>query len=166
MRVIQPRSKAARNTGIGVVVLLVLLVGGGVAYTYFFGPDGTQPGATVAAPFAAPQSAVKASKPADNAVESVAVQTLSSPVAPGSNTSIAVKTVAGSTCKILVVYANAASTDSGLAPKTADEYGTVGWSWTVGGMVPLGSWPVTVECTYHGRSAVVKADLVVDKEAQ
>jgi hypothetical protein len=162
MIVKNPRSKAVRNAFIGAGVLLVLLVGGGVAYTYFLGPDGTQPGA-VAAPAAAPEPKFTPSKPAANAPESAAVQTVTTPVAPGANASVAVKTNAGSTCKISVVYNGVASTDSGLADKKADEYGTVSWAWTVGSTAPIGTWPVNITCSYNGKTAIVRADLVVAK---
>jgi hypothetical protein len=160
MIVRNPRSKWLRNSFIAASILLVLFVGGGAAYTYYMGPDATQ-GAAVAAPVFTPEPTIKPVKPADNATEGVAVQTFTTPAPLGSNASIAVRTNATSKCKISVVYDKVASTDSGLSPKIADDYGTVSWTWTVGRTVPIGKWPVTVECAYHGRSAVVKADLLV-----
>ncbi len=162
MIVKNPRSKALRNSLISAGVLLVVLVAGGAAYTYFLGPDGSQSAASVA-PVATPEVNIKPTKPADNAVESAAVQTLTTPAPLGSNVSISVKTVAGSDCKIAVVYGTVTSTDSGLTPKKADEYGVVTWAWTVGNTVPVGKWPVNVECAFHGRSAVVRGDLEVVK---
>lgn len=159
-----PRSKSVRNACISAAVLLVLLVGGGVAYTYFMGPDGTQLGAQAASVVTSPEAgAPKPVKPAPNAKESASVQSITSPVTPGSNTSIIVKSNAGSKCSVAVVYGTTPSTDSGLTPKVADEYGNVSWTWTVGSSVPLGTWPVTVTCVYNTRSAVVKGDLVVQK---
>jgi hypothetical protein len=157
--------RAVRNTLISVVVVVVVLVGGGVAYTYFLGPDNSQ--STVAAPTVAPPAdpIAKPPKMAENAKESASIQTLTSPIAPGSNALLSVRTNPGSKCTVTVVYNNVPSTDSGLAAKVADEYGTVSWSWTVGSSVPLGKWPVKVTCAYKDRSAVVQGDLVVAKQA-
>jgi hypothetical protein len=86
---------------------------------------------------------------------------LTSPEAPGDNVSMSVKTVPTSTCTIRVEYNKIPSTDSGLVAKTADEFGIVSWTWTVGEDVPLGTWPAKVTCVYNGRSAVVQGDLQV-----
>lgn len=164
MIIINPRRKTARNVGISVVVLLLLLVGGGVGYTYFLGPDASQNAAAEAPPPASPTSPLfTPSKPAANARVGASVQTLTSPVVPGSNASISVKTNAGSKCTVSVIYDKAASTDSGLAPKAADEYGTVTWTWTVDKTAALGTWPVNVTCVYNTKSAVVRGDLQVIK---
>jgi hypothetical protein len=88
---------------------------------------------------------------------------VTSPIAAGSNSSITVRTNAGSTCAVTVSYNGAPSTDSGLTPKTADAYGNVTWTWTVNSSVPAGSWPVKVTCTYHGRSGVVISNFQVTK---
>jgi hypothetical protein len=101
--------------------------------------------------------------PNRNAQESAAVETLTSPVAPGDNAMINVKTNPTSTCKIVVAYNNVAEADSGLMPKKADNFGTVGWAWTVPKNAPLGSWPVTVTCQYYEKSAVVTQDLRVEE---
>jgi hypothetical protein len=161
-----PRSKWLRNSLISAGVLLVLMIGGGVAYTYFYGPDGSD--AAIPKPTtdtAEPNTPFTPRKPAANAVESASVQTLTTPIPPGANASISVKTNPTSTCKISVVYNGAASTDSGLAPKVADDYGTVTWTWTVADTVPLGTYPVNVTCEYNTRSAVTRGELVVAKEA-
>lgn len=155
-------SKTARNTAISIVVLLVLFVGGGVGYTYFLGAQDTPPTAATA-PVVPTDAPIKPVKPAANAPESAAVQTLTSPVSAGSNASISVKTNAGSKCTIAVVYGSVASTDSGLAAKVADEYGVVNWSWTVEDGAPLGTWPVKVTCVYNGKTGFVQGDLQVVK---
>jgi hypothetical protein len=101
--------------------------------------------------------------PAKDAQESAAVEVLTSPVAPGENAMISVKTNPTSTCKISVIYNNVPDTDSGLVPHKADSFGTVNWAWTVPKNTPLGSWPVTVTCQYYTKSAVVSQDLRVEK---
>lgn len=153
-----PRS--VRNALISALVLLVLIVGAGVAYTLLAGGTDT----TVTPPprqTATKEPVIKPKKPAADAKEGAAIEMLTSPVAAGSNASVNVRTNAGSTCSILVTYAGVKSTDSGLKPKTADDFGAVSWAWTVGSTVPAGNWPVKVTCVYHGRSAVVQSDLQV-----
>jgi zona occludens toxin (predicted ATPase) len=154
--------KTALYTAISVIVLLVLLVGGGIAYVWYTGQNAPDISGIDAAPAAAESPAVLTpTKPAANANASASVQVLTSPVAPGDNASISIKTVATSTCTIKVMYGDVQSTDSGLTTKTADEFGIVSWAWTVGATVPTGTWPVTVTCNYNGRSAVVQGNLVV-----
>jgi hypothetical protein len=146
-----------------IMILLVLFVGGGIVYTWYVGqhsnqnisPPSETPAETQTVPIAKPI------KPAPNANVGASVQMLTSPVAPGSNASINVKTTPTANCKILVEYNKVASKDSGLVPKTADEYGVISWTWTVESTVPVGKWPVKVTCEYNGKSAVVQGDLQV-----
>lgn len=153
--------KSVRNAIVSAVVLLVLLVGAGVAYTLFAYQKPVQTAPTLTAPADENPKAIKPTKPAANAQEGVAEDSLITPVKAGENTSIAVRTNATSKCTISVTYNGVASTDSGLSPKTADDYGSVSWTWTVGKNVPPGKWPVKVTCTYNGRSGVLQVDLEV-----
>jgi hypothetical protein len=154
--------KTARNVAISAFALLFLLAGGGVAYTYFFGPNASQVVATPKVEAAA-QSLPTPPKPADNAPEGVSIGSFTTPVKPGDNASMQVQTQPTSTCTIFITYSGVVATDSGLAAKTADDYGTAGWSWTVPANTPVGKWPVKVTCTYHGRSGVYQAELEVSK---
>ncbi len=161
-----PRSRRAykslKKTAISVVALFVIFVGSGLAYTWYMGQSGryssSENDVTVTPE---PKVAVKHVTPAANAAVGVSLQMLTSPVTPGSNASITVRTNPGATCSIKVEYNKVASTDSGLAPKVADEFGIAIWSWTVGQSVPLGKWPVTVTCVLSQKSGVYIADLVV-----
>jgi len=157
--------KAVRNTIISVVVLLVLLVGAGFVYTYFFGPTGGEV-ADAPKPEPAPTNALpKAAKVADNAPVGVSIASMLSPVAPGTNTSVSIRTLPESKCKVAVVYNDVPAADSGLAPKAADEFGTVTWTWKVSAATPEGTWPVDVTCERNGKSGMVRGDLVVAKKA-
>jgi len=151
--------KRIRNTAIASVVLLVLLVGGGIAYIWYTGQQQAKP--TTKTTTEAPVEAVKPSAPNPNTQESAAIEFLSSPVAPGDEASVNVKTVATSSCAISVTYNNVPSSDPGLKEKVADDFGNVSWNWTVGKNVPAGTWPVKVTCSWHGKTAVVQSDLVV-----
>jgi hypothetical protein len=154
--------KTVVYTALSVVILLALFVGGGIAYIWYTGQN-TGVETTANTPSPAPESAgpLTPTKPAANARASAAVEMITSPVAPGDNASMTIKTVPTSTCTIKVEYNKIPSTDSGLVAKTADEFGIVSWTWTIDTTVPLGTWPATVTCTYNGRSAVVQGDLTV-----
>lgn len=159
--------KRVRNIALSSAILLVLIVGAGVAYTWFMGQSEPGPTAASAPPVAArPTATIKPAAPAANAKESAAVESITSPVAPGENASMEVKTLAGSTCTIAVVYDKMASTDSGLGPKVADEFGIVNWTWTVESTAPVGTWPMKVTCTRNKQSAVVQGDLTVSLQKE
>ena len=158
--------RRARNITISVVVLLLLFIGGGVGYTWYMGKYAKVESAAIAAPAdALPEPVVEVRKQAPDAVVSASVQMITSPLAPGANAMITVKTNADAKCVIKVVYDKTPSTDSGLSEKIADEYGMVSWAWTVEENAPLGSWPVVVTCANEKNSAVVKADLKLEKKA-
>lgn len=155
--------KALRNITLSIVGLLIIVVGAGAAYTWYMGKN--MPVGTIAATDSTKaihaEPVIKHVERAANAKIGASVQTLTSPVEPGANASITVKTSPGSTCTISVIYNNEASRDSGLGPRVADDFGVVVWSWTVEGSTPIGKWPVKVTCVLDDFSAVVQADLEV-----
>lgn len=152
-----------RKIFISVIVLLILLLATGAIYTYQTGKN-SQPLPAVPSTKASEAPHVyKPPKPADNAREGVALVSILSPVKAGDNTTISISTNAGSTCTILVTYNNVVSKDSGLTTKTADDYGSASWTWTVNNSIPIGTWPVKVTCTYNKQSGVLIADLKVTK---
>lgn len=157
--------KSVRNIAISIVVLLVVVVGGGVAYTWYVGQQSVEGTSSIAAPVdPTPAPVIKPTKPAADAKQSAAVQILTSPVAPGSNASITVKTNAESDCTIKVEYNKIASTDSGLGPKKADDFGIVSWTWTVEETAAVGTWPVDVTCAFNDQTAMVRGNLVIEVE--
>lgn len=154
--------KLARNITISVVVLLVLCVGGGIAYTWYEGQQGPVVAVTSAASQPVPAEPVmKAPQVSPNAAEGAAVQMLTSPVAPGAAASMTVKTNPASQCTITVVYDKTPSKDPNLTTQTADDYGMVSWTWTVPSTAPIGTWPVKVTCTANKKAAFVQGDLEV-----
>ena len=153
--------KFLRNMLIIFIVLLIILLIAGIAYTWYMG-ENTVP-KTVEAVKIVPVVVKEPVQLDSNAKNGASVQMITSPITPGSNASITVKTNRDSKCTITVVYDKVSSTDSGLVTKIADEYGMVSWSWTVGYAVPVGEWPVTVTSVWNGKAAVVVGDLVVTK---
>ncbi len=154
------RSNALRNTIIGVVVLLLLIVAGGVAYTWYMGKyHPAKPITSKLKPGLAPTIRKPTINP--DTRESVALQNFTSPVVPGSNVSITIKTLPLSNCVISVIYDDKPSKDSGLGPKKADDYGALTWTWTVEESVPLGKWPLKITCEWNKKTAILLRDLVV-----
>lgn len=156
-------ARTIRNVSISIVVLLVVFVGAGIAYTWFMGRT---PAAEVTTDTTeeTPIPTIKHVEQAENVPVSASVQSLTSPVAPGENASIIIKTNPGSWCTISVMYNKIPSTDSGLKGKTADEFGIATWAWTVEASRPTGKWPVTVTCLRNKLSAVVIGDLIIKNQ--
>ncbi|MEO5499004.1 MAG: hypothetical protein ABIR46_00725 [Candidatus Saccharimonadales bacterium] len=156
--------KRARNIAIGAIVMLVILIGAGIGYTWYMGENAAQnPQAFAVAGEAVVRPAVEPSKPDPTAKVGASVQMLTSPVVPGSNASVMIRTNPGATCVITVEYDKVPSKDSGLTQKTADEFGMVEWAWTVEDTTPLGKWPVTMTCANQKNSAMTRGDLEVVK---
>jgi hypothetical protein len=147
----------------GTVVLLVLLVGAGLGYTWYMGKHAVKDATTVEEPVATPKAPViKPSKPSPDAAVGVAIHALTTPVMPGDNSSVTIQTTPEVRCDIVVEYNKVASKDSGLVSKYSDEYGVASWSWTVDDTAPVGKWPVKITCTSaKEKSGVVQGDLEV-----
>lgn len=142
--------------------MLLIFVIAGVVYVFYVDRQQPAPPKKSAAKTDSEPSVFKPVAPAANAQEGVSIQSLLSPVAAGSNTSMSIRSNAGSTCSILVTYnGGAISHDSGLAPQKTDVYGFVTWTWTVEKTVAPGTYPVKVTCVYNGRSGVVIGNLQV-----
>ena len=155
-------SKTLRNTLITVLALLIVLVGGGVGYTYYMDKQGgASAAATIASPAVQPVSAITPHKTAANAPESASIELLSSPVALGTAASISAKTQPASQCTIIMLYKNVPKPIAGAGPKMADDFGTVEWDWTVSRNTPIGTWPVRVTCTFNKKTAVVQGNMQI-----
>ena len=156
--------RGLRNAGISIAVLTVLAGGAGAGYVWYIGENETPVGTAIAQPVeAAKRQVIKTTTPDPSSKVGASIQMLTTPVAPGENASITVKTLPTASCKIVVEYNKVPSKDSGLVERVADEFGVIMWAWTVDPNAPFGKWPVTVTCTFNKRSAVVVGDLVVAK---
>lgn len=147
--------------------LIVFAVLAGIGYTWYMSEYGESPQA-VQAPVKPTGGIQDSSRPkiSDTATIGAVVQSITSPVVPGSNASIMVRTNPEATCTVSVIYDKTASKDSGLVQKKADEYGLVEWTWTVEGSAPLGTWPIEVSCANKKNSAVVQNDLHIVKSLE
>lgn len=157
-------NKTIRNVLISVFTLLVLIVLAGVIYTWVMGMV-KPPEVPVQdiMPKDSKPKIIEHTMPSENVPVGVSIQSMTTPIEPGSNVMLIIKTRPLATCTITAVYDKVASVDSGLSKKTADDFGTVTWTWTVEESVPIGKWPVTVTCAYGKKSGVVIGDLVVKR---
>ena len=156
--------KKVRNIFIAAFIIILILFAIGVAYTWYSGRTTVPIQASNDTTTETPPSQLRRTDISPNAAVSASIQSLESPVAPGQNSSVIVKTNPGAWCTITVLYNKVASKDSGLTGKTSDEYGSVSWSWTVESSVPIGKWPVTVICVRNVKSAVVIGDLEIKQQ--
>lgn len=158
--------KRVRHIALSASILLVLLLGVGVTYTWYMD---RQPQQITEAPASSTASytAITPHKPSPDAAEGVSAQMVTSPVSRGSEATVSVQTDPSSTCKIAVIYNYDPSikqtpvSDPALAPQTADTYGSASWTWTVGPTAALGKGNATVTCAYHTRTGVVQAEVDV-----
>lgn len=158
------RAKRRRLAVILTIVILILLLALMTTALIYVWYTGTKTEVKTPSLQTTLQSTPKAppTVPADTPV-GVSISTLSSPIAAGSNASVSVRTKQKAACTIALTYGTEKSTDSGLVPKTADEYGVVSWSWSVETNRPAGTYPLEITCARDGKSGYRRADLVVTK---
>src|SRR5438876_3732191 len=77
----------------------------------------------------------------------VELVSLTTPVAPFTDATLAAKTVPGAACTIVVLYKSGPSRARGLVPREANSRGVVSWTWRVGSNTTPGRWPVIVRCS-------------------
>ncbi len=149
--------KFIRNIVVSIVALATLFMVAGVAYTWYTGRQIVKDDSSNLNNLVENNKipVIKHNLPAENADVGASVQSITSPLAPGENATIIVRTRAFATCKIVVEYNKVASRDSGLVARVADEYGMVSWTWTVEQSAPVGNWPATVTCAYNKKSGMV-----------
>lgn len=156
-------AKKAKRIGSAAAVLLALLLIAGLIYTWLMGLRATTSTTPVVETSRRP--AEHTPPPTDpNAPVGVYIQSLSSEIVPGSNASASIRTQPEAECVIKVSYQSGASTDSGLVPKRADEYGMVRWSWTLEPTTPLGKGSADITCTRNKKSGYMHGDITVVKE--
>lgn len=155
--------KIVRNVLISVVVLVVLIGGAGVAYIWYVGQNSDTQAVESAVDPVNPAPKITPKKPDPKAKVGASVQMLTSPIKPGSEASITIRTLPTAKCKIKVEYNKIAAKDPGLKDQTADEFGIATWDWTVGPNTPVGKWPVKVTCSHNKQSGMVQGDLEVKR---
>lgn len=152
---------------LSIFIILLVFVVAGALYTWFMGKQ-QPPQQAVISQEETPAPTIKAPVVAPDAIVSVSAQSVTTPVKPGDNASIVVKTNPEATCTITVTYGEVGeeekqSDDSGLIKKVSDEFGIVSWAWTVEADRPQGTWPIEVTCANIKNSAYLKSDLVIKR---
>jgi hypothetical protein len=157
------RKRTARTLGIMIFCLVLLGASAGLGYTYYTGNAKPVTPAALPESKKSPLASTNTPKPKakPEGPVGVSIQVLSSPVAPGSNASVTIRTRPEAACSIKVTYKDQQSNDGGLIPKTADEFGTAQWTWTVEIGRPVGKWPVDITCALGEMSGYVRGDLEI-----
>lgn len=154
------RRAGLRRMATSLVVLIFLAVSGGGLYTWYMGQQKSL-AASGDEPAPSRRVEIKPMRQDPNANVGVSVQVITSPVKPGENASVTVRTNQLADCTITVKYGDVAASDSGLMKKKADEFGMASWAWTVAPNAPEGSWPVRITCATQKKSGMAEAQLVV-----
>ena len=100
-----------------------------------------------------------------------AVQSITSPITPGSNASVTIRTTERAVCTIKVVRLDpynkelARVADSGLSDKTADEFGMVTWTWTMPENAVIATWKADMFCQRDSKSTRSVGEIIVQKNA-
>lgn len=157
------RRRLVKTLFITIFTLLILGGGAGAGYVWYLG--NTKPVTTTEVQVPTKPKIVQAAeapKAKPTGPVGVSVQVLTSPVKPGGNASMTIRTRPDAACSIKVTYKDKQqSTDGGLIPKTADEFGLVQWTWTVESSRPVGTGAAEVTCALGDKSGYVKGDLEV-----
>jgi hypothetical protein len=75
---------------------------------------------------------------------------LTSPVKPGEEANISIKTEPGALCRIEVKLKSGISKAAALKTQRADDKGVATWTWKIAANAAAGDWPVTIECSLKG----------------
>ena len=150
-------------------VVIVLLVAAGFAYTWWVGQQPAPAAEVIETVGDVRPAIVEPRELPPDAPVGVSSQLLTTPVLPGENASLTIKTNPGATCEITVTYGelgeeSARSTDSGLRPREADKFGMITWTWTVEPNRPLGTYPVETTCATEQKSGYLRVSLTVGRE--
>lgn len=156
------RKRTARNIFLAIVIILLIIISAGMIYVWYISqqplPDSAKP---VSVPSLQQQRKPLAVDP--NALVGIAQQSLSETVVAPGNVGISIKTNPKAACEIAYLINKEAYKDSGLVPKTADEFGIVSWTWTIIKDLPVGKWPVEITCANEKNSAFYRAYLEIKK---
>lgn len=164
-------TRTLRNVILAMVVIGLLIGGMFVVYLWLNKPKVV----TTAGPAAVSQSSprqIKTTKPPANVPIGSSIQSISSPIAPGSNASLTLRTTESAVCSIKVVYIDKTMheidrvSDSGLGDKTADDFGMVVWTWTMPAHAAIATWQADMTCVRGDKSTRSVGEIVVQKPKQ
>lgn len=160
--------KSLRNLAIGVLVLALLIGGIYVALLWLNKPQQISVEEPDATNKQNPNFVTPNKPPKDVAIGS-SIQSISSPLSPGDNASLTLRTTESAVCTIKVVRLDTMLrevqrvTDSGLADKTADDFGIVTWTWSMPSNAGIGKWQADITCQRDSKSTRSIGEIVVQK---
>lgn len=143
-----------------VVVLIFIFVIAGMVYAWYASQNPEE--RVISTPVNIPKTKVQTYEPSPDAPVAIVMQSLTTPIKAGGTAMMTIKTNPKAVCQITAKMGGSVYPDTGLIPKTADEYGVVGWSWAIPGNAPASTWPIEVTCANEAKkSAYYKAELAV-----
>lgn len=159
------RRRRLASTIMFVVVTIAVLGVVGFLYTWYIGQQTDVPVAEVPDTSVSRTQPKEPPKPTKKTQVGIVVQAFTSPITIGDNASLSIRTLPGVPCTISFTFNddNERSTDTGLIPKIADEYGLLDWTWSVKANVRPGTWPVEVVCANGSQSVYSRSDLEVKR---
>lgn len=150
------------------VILLTITIAAGLFYVWLMGLQ-EKPSTTTSAPTTNKPSFLTPHKLPDNVAIGSSIQSISSPVSPGDNASLTVRTTESAVCSVKIIHLDSSQkelarvTDSGLSDKTADEFGMLTWTWTMPSDAATAKWTADVYCSRGDKSTHSVGELVVQK---
>lgn len=157
-----------RNLTVGVVILTVIIGGVYVVLLWLNKPKVASTPAPDATNKDNPSFMTPHKPPKDVAIGS-SIQSISSPVSPGDNASLTLRTTESAVCTIKVVRLDAEMrevqrvADSGLGDKTADEFGIVTWTWTMPANAAIAKWQADISCMRDSKGTRSIGEIVVQR---
>lgn len=156
-----------RRTFLTVVLLALLIAIAALIYVWLFPP---KPDPAMVPIPKGPQvpADFTPTKFGENVPIGSAIQSITTPVNPGDNASIILRTTERSICSIAVVHIDDYGKkrrqleDSGLIDKKADEYGVVSWTWTMPADAALAEWRANIYCKRDNMSTESIGRIVVE----
>ncbi len=151
-------------------VLLIIAVGVGFLYVWLMGLQ-AKPTTTSITQTTNKSSFPTPQKLPGNVPIGSSIQSISSPVSPGDNASLTVRTTESAICTVKIVHLDnnqkelARVTDSGLGDKTADEFGMVVWTWTMPSDAAIAKWTADINCARGDKTTRSVGEIVVQKHA-
>jgi len=86
----------------------------------------------------------------------IEVVSLTSPIRPGANASLTIRTAPSAPCTITVYYKSGASQAAGLGPQNANAEGLATWRWKVGTRTTPGLWRIVVTAAANGQRSTLE----------
>lgn len=158
-----------RSIAIAALVLGLVIGAGAVVLIWVMKPQAVKPPTTSASTQEKAPDLTSQKFAADIPIGS-SVQSITTPISPGSNASVTIRTTERAVCTIKVVRLDpynkelARVADSGLADKTADEFGMITWTWTMPADAAIATWKADMFCQRDSKSTRSVGEIVVERK--